>query len=224
MSIKKGFIPLFIAAFSFYSSAGQNNNNKLGITPYLRWDSYPDFNYATNPTTINNLKMKGTSVGLDFAYNFFIAKGWYLKTGIGYYRYSFTKMKQINSVFGESKSRIVDSYVPPGPIVPALTYSTNKYWYNSFVLSVGIQKEFKLKRDYTFSVGGGLSNYFTYSQLYYITVGLNGPGRTNYRKHDFRYFGYSFYFTSSLEKNIGKINIGPAILFPVYDYWKQDKN
>lgn len=205
---------------SFTFCFSQKKNAEVEITPFLRWDSYPKFQYAINPTNSNTLKMKGTSIGLNLAYKLYSVKNWAIKTGVGYYRYSFTKMKQINTLFGESKTRVIH-YIPPGPLAPALIYTTDRYWYNSIMLNVEINKSFFIKERYLVAVGTQMNNYFTYSQLYHIRSGAKG---INYRKGNGRYFGYSVLFTGSFQKKIGKINMGPVILIPVYDAWKKDKN
>lgn len=219
------FLKLFICIVIFHSFKiycfAQKDSDRVELSTFLRLDSYPKFMYSTNPTTSNILKIKGTSIGIDLSHSFSLKKKWNIKPGIGYYRHSFTKMEQINSVFGKSNARIIDGYIPPGPIVPALMYATDSYWYNTIAISMGISKSFILKKNYIASLGGEIRNYFTYSQLFNITTSPNG---TKYKTNKSRYFGYSCLFSATLQKRIGKINIGPTLLIPVYDLWKQDEN
>ena len=212
---------LFIVAiciFHFPSYSFCQKDAELEVTPFMRWDSYPKFNYAINPVNSISLKMQGISIGFALAYKIFLQKKWNVKAGLGYYRHSFTNLKSVNTLFGPDEGRDI-RYTPPGPYAPAINYYTDRYWYNTLTFSIGLSKEFEFKKNYRFSLGGLVSNYFTYSQLYHIPY---GTGRINYRSGYVRYFGNSFSITSSLQKNVGNWKIGPTIMIPVFDLWKQD--
>ena len=86
---------------------------QIELTPFLRWDKYPDFTYAINSATSNKVRIRGTSWGIDASYKFSFRRKLSLKAGLGYYRYSFDEINQVNSLFGYSNERIVEGYSKP---------------------------------------------------------------------------------------------------------------
>ena len=198
----------------------QTTSRQIEINPYLRWDSYPKFVYAINPVNSNTVRIKGTSWGINAAYKFPVKNKLYLKAGLGYYRYSFNDIEQMNSLFGKSDNRIID-YIPPDPWAPAILYTTNKYWYNSIAATIGIEEHIDIAKGIQIICGVDIRNYYTFSQHYHIVY--PSPQGTNYKQTANRYFGFSANLNAGLQKKIGKISIGPTIHLPIYDIWKQDE-
>jgi hypothetical protein len=106
---------LLLAFLSCFSVTGFSQSCKLELelNPYLRFDSYPEFTYAPNSTTITTANISGTSPGININLRTG-AKKIKLKYGVGYYRYSFNHIRTNNSMFGESDNRRIEGYVPPG--------------------------------------------------------------------------------------------------------------
>ena len=206
---------IFIAEYS----VAQKPLNQIEINPYLRWDSYPKFVYTINTVTSNTVKIKGTSWGIDAAYKFPFSNKFRLKTGFGYYKHSFNDVDQVNSLFGKNDNRIID-YTPSGPMSPSILYATNKYWYNSIVVTIGIEKYIDISKSLQLFYGVDIRNYYTFSQQYHIVYPV--PEGTNYRRTDNRYFGFSANLNAGVRKKFGKTSIGPSIILPVYDIWKKD--
>jgi hypothetical protein len=216
--MKNIFIYIFIFLYSS-SSIAQKPLNQLEITPYLRFDKYPQFEYAINAVNSNKVKLKGTSWGVHSAYKLFISNKYYLKIGIGYFKYSFNDIDQINSLFGRSKSRVI-SYKPQGPWVPAIIYTTDKYWYHTITAAVGIERQMTLANDLHLVIGFDSRQYYSFSQNYHIHYPV--PQGINYNPKTSRYFGFNVALNAGLQKKFGRISIGPQITLPIYDVWKKD--
>lgn len=209
-------IAFVICSCSIYS---QNKYRQLEIEPFFRWDTYPKFTYSINPVTSNGVVIKGRSWGTNVAYKF-PTKKYYISTGLGYYKHSFNKITQTNSLFGNGTRRAIN-YIPDGPYTPSLIFVTDKYWYNTLSLNVGLEKDFALSKSTKFLAGFNLVNYFTLSQNYHVTY--PAPEGTDYKTSRFRYFGFSTNLHVGLQKEIDKIAIAPILIIPIYDTWKQDK-
>jgi hypothetical protein len=106
--------------------------------PFVRIDWYPEisFNYAGRYST-DYLKMKGESWGIDLNYKYALDNSINLKAGLGYFRYSFNKLENYNSLFGNSNIRPIDY-----PSFNNLGYYTDAYFYNSLSLNIGAEKIF----------------------------------------------------------------------------------
>lgn len=217
--MKNIFISICIILFNNFVYS-QNPSKQIEINPYLRWDSYPKFVYAINSVTSNTVRIKATSWGINAAYKFPVRNKLYFKAGLGYYKYSFNNIDQMNSLFGKSDNRIID-YIPPDPWAPAITYATNKYWYTSIAATIGAEEHIDIAKGVQIICGIDIRNYYTFSQHYHIVY--PSPQGTNYKQSTNRYFGFSANLNAGLQKKFDKISIGPTIFLPIYDIWKQDK-
>jgi hypothetical protein len=170
----------------------------------------------------NQVNIKGSSFGINFLYKTPLSKNLYLKPGLGFYKYAFNKIDQVNSMFGNihDDSRIIDDYVLPGNIQPSLIYSTDRYWYNTISVNIGIERHLRLKKNLQVILGADVGAYYTISQNYHITY--PSPNGNNYKLKNGRYFGNSFKMSIGLQKKIREIEIGPVLILPVYDSWKKD--
>ena len=198
----------------FITAQSQQKLGRIEIKPYVRFDSYPEFSYniAGRPST-DYLKMEGTSWGLNTYYRFPMYKGFNLKGGLGYYKYSFTTLANHNTQFGNGDSRAI---IYPSFFQPV--YTTDNYYYNSIAINLGIEKIIKLKNDFFIVSGVELNNYFTVSQSYHIT----SQGSQPYKNTSSRFFGHSVTLDFSLLKQIKETQIGPILILPVFDNWKKD--
>lgn len=188
------------------------------LTPFIRWDNYPTFNYFPNPVNKNAIKIKGESVGVNGAFKFRIQNSLFGKVGLGYYRYDFSQIENTNN-YGTSSVRRIDY---PSLFDPL--FSTDKYWYDNIALSLGIEKYFFLSHGLQVNVGVSIANYYSYRQYYRVTVGPpTGPPNNDYTLHDNRYFGFSTLLQGGLTKQIGRVHLGPTVLLPVFDQWRKDQ-
>ena len=208
-----------IFTFSFFlfltiDAQSQNKSDQIEIKPFIRTDSYPEFsyNYAGRVST-DNLKMKGKNWGITLNYKHSLKNNFNLNGGLGYYNYSFDKLENINTQFGKSETRPIKY-----PSLTNLGYYTDAYHYNSISLNIGIEKFIYLKKDLLLITGIEFSNYFTFSQFYHISY----QGTPVYKNKVNRLFGHSLCLNISLLKQVGKIQIGPVIVLPVFDSWKKD--
>lgn len=198
---------------------GQKGNSMIEINPYIRMDRYPQFSYVLGgrPST-DYVKIKGTSWGINTVFKFPVKKRIYIKTGVGYYKYSFTDINRYNTMFGNSNARHIAF---PSPLY-IIFYSDN-YWYNSISFNLGIENFFNFNNNWQLVGGINFNNYYTYSQYYRITADYpTGPPDHRYKLRNSRYLGISANIHAGLLKHFGKLNIGPSLFLPVYDIWKQD--
>lgn len=213
------FVKNILFAFCFTiiatSLVAQKKMAELEVKPFVQMDWYPEFTYSINSVNYNSVKIRGESFGINTVYKKPF-KSVYILMGFGYYRYSFNKISQKNSMFDIFNNNRTIDYTPSGPAAPAITYATNKYWYHTISLNIGVQKYFDLKNDWQLSTGINLANYFTIAQTYHIRD-------FKYKRSDFRYFGFSASLELGLIKRVNNIHIGPMLILPVYDLWKQDR-
>lgn len=209
-----GFIPL-----NAQRDFGQKPVNQIEIIPYFRTDSYPEFSYAINPIISPKARIHGTSWGIDINYKISLRTNIKIKFGIGHYKYSFNKIQGLHR-FGESDNRLIERYTPPGSFTPSIFFSTDNYWYNTISFITGAEKRIELSKDYLFSIGIIIRNYFSYNQRYHITY--PPPSGDLYKRKDFRYFGFSGSVSTSITKKWKNFSAGPVIILPVFDYWKKD--
>ena len=210
--MKRILVLLFVIILS-NAGISQKQSSKIEIRPYQRIDWYPEFSYnIRGRPSIDYLTIRGSSMGVLTNYKHPISSRLNLVTGIGYYKYSFNKLENINSMFGKGNARVIDYPSPLDPI-----YTTDKYFYHSIVLNVGAEKNIDLKNNMIFSAGIELYNYYTISQRYHLA-----SRSINFKKGENRYFGLSFLLTSALLKRFQNFEIGPSILIPVFDTWKKD--
>jgi hypothetical protein len=140
----------------------------------------------------------------------------YIKAGLGYYKYSFDDIKEVNSVFGNSNGRPLKPEYWRGSTDILVLYSATKYYYNTVSVNLGIGKEIALKNNWQIDIGIDFANYYTYSQSYTFQS-RDTMLRTS------RYFGFSANINTAITKRIGKIYIGPSLIIPVYSQWRQDE-
>ena len=198
----------------------QNHESSVEITALHRWNEYAAFNYTTNDINYFTVKIQGTSPGIGATYKLKYHK-FLLKTGLGYYRYSFDKIKATHSVFpGDYNNRILD-YVPSGYAIPSITFTTDKYWYHTIFINTGIEKEIILSKKAHLMTGLSLNNYFVVSSYYHIRYPY--PEGTDYRASQFRYFGLSLSGIAGVQFKANRIGIAPFFILPIFDLWKQDK-
>lgn len=201
------------------SVAGAQNQatTAIEVNPFVRFDSYPEFSYVLNGRpSIDYVTMKGTSFGLNLAYQIPLSKSIVLKPGIGFYKYSFTKISKINTLFGKANSRDI-AFLSPLYI----PFYTDYYRYTTISLNINSEKVVDIAKDFQFVGGLNLNNYITVSQYYHLTN--NPEGSQDFKKSDFRYFGSSVYLNADLLKRFGRIRLGPSIILPVFDSWKTDE-
>jgi len=93
---------------------------------------------------------------------------------------------------------------------------------------LGIEKSFELTKALTFIGGLNVKNYFTFSQRYHLPYDnsfIPQPElqiENNYKTNSSRYFGLGAELNLAMLKKTGKVNIGPSLIIPVADLWKQD--
>ncbi len=214
---KLWFFFLFLCTSNLLSA--QSDKHQIEITPLVRMDSYPEFTYSINPVNSEKVKIKGESWGINTVYKFPV-KGLFIKAGLGYYRYSFNNIEQINSLFKKSDRRIID-YTLEGPAAPSIFFLTDKYWYHNIVLLMGVEKQTKILKNINLITGLNIGNHFTFSQYYHITY--PAPRGTSDKKSDWRYFGFSANAQIAAHKQWNRISVGPQLILPIFDSWKKDE-
>lgn len=205
---------IFVSLLFLYSlqAEGQRRLKELQVLPFVRFDKFPAFAFNYGRASNDTLSMKGLSPGLNINYKYSLNNKTNLIGGIGYYRYSFSKLKRINSMFGVSDARPIDY-----PSFNNLFYHTHNYAYNNLSVNLGVERLFIVKRDLQLNMGAHFSNMFTYHQVY--KIGING---ITYRTNGKALFAQSVYITAGLEQTIGKFKVGPQFIIPLFDNWRKD--
>lgn len=221
--MKQSILIVIIFCAANFSMA-QNRNRQVEIEPFLRWDTYPQFTNAINSIATYKLDIKGNSWGVNAAYKVPLKNNFLIKVGIGFYKYSFNKIESTHRSYGKGYQRVINY---PTTIDRIIT--TDKYWYNTISLNIGIEKHFVLKKDLQIIGGIDLKKYFTFSQQYHIPSGNDSQPEPslrilkNYKTSSNRNFGLGTEFHIGVLKKLGKVNIGPSLIIPIYNTWKQDE-
>ncbi|MES1225186.1 MAG: hypothetical protein ABUT20_57415 [Bacteroidota bacterium] len=221
--MKQSFLIFFVFLFAI-SSFAQNKNSQIEIEPYFRWDKYPAFTNAINDLATYKLDINGNSWGLNFSYKKSIRNNFSLKAGVGYFKYSFNKIVSTHRSFGIGHNRVIDY-----PTQLDLVLGTDKYWYNTVSLNIGIDKVINFKKNLQINSGITVKNHFTFSQHYHMPYDnsfIPEPElqiQNNYKTKDSRYFGFGADIHIGILNKIGKLYIGPNLIIPIYDNWRQDK-
>jgi len=208
-------LPIVFSFFFSNSIFGQTSTNQIEINSYLQGDSYPSFSIRFNSVTNSTIKIHGISWGSGMNYKYSLKNNSFIKGGLGYHKYSFSKIERYTRPFGDTKARVIN-YTGG---YSSFAYVTDKYWYNTISATVGFEKLYTLKKNTNFIAGVNAVNYFTFSQRYNI------PGTfkdVTFKKTISRYFGLSFIANAGLQKNFGRFNLGPTIHLPIFSSWKQD--
>jgi hypothetical protein len=95
-------------------------------------------------------------------------------------------------------------------------------------MSLGVEKLFEVNKDFIIIGGLAARNYFTISQRYHLPFDnsfIPQPElqiQNNYQTSKKENFGFGGELNLGILKKIGKLYIGPSLIIPVYDSWKQD--
>ncbi len=210
--MKKLFLLLMVFILS-NNVISQKSFSKIELKLFQRTDWYPEFSYNVGGRPSNDfLKMRGISWGAVANFKYPLSQQIKIKAGLGFYNYSFNHLENRNSLFGKGTSREIDY-----PSQINVNYTTDRYYYRSVLLNIGVEKEFLIKHNLVLAIGPELSNYYTISQKYHLTY-----GGINYKRKENAFFGHSIVLNASLFKKTDKIEIGPSLIIPVFDIWKQD--
>ncbi len=198
----------------------QSKRNAIEFTPYIRYINYGTVaDGSLGSPVFTTLSVKGTGYGLNADYVRRIGAGWQARIGIGYYRYSFDDLEN------RDPRPSVDRYPARSfdhPLPGALVY-TDKYWYNTLTAQLGGERLFAFKNGLVLSVGLAVQSYYTYSQLFQVYDPAGAPSNTpDYKRKEGRFFGFSVNSNITLTKNIGNVYLGPKLLLPLFDQWRQD--
>lgn len=211
--MKKTILSIIIL-FLFYVGFAQKRPNEFQVLPFARLDWYPEFtfNYGGRFSS-DSLRMKGVSWGINFNYKHSLNKEMSFVVGLGYYRYSFTKLRRINSAFGFSDARPMEF-----PSFNNFFYHANNYHYNTALLNIGVDKLFKLEKKAQITIGFFFRSYLTLQSSYKTNF-----GGLVYKKPGMELFGYSLTTEAGLEKQFGRLRLGPKLLIPLFDIWSKDE-
>lgn len=203
-------ITLILFASVTNVAVSQEHKNILEIRANARWDRYPSFMYSINSLTQNRVTMEGVSHGLSIGYGHGIGSKLRVKYTIGYYRYSFTNIKKLNSSFGEGNSRTIEY-----PLYDMI-YGTPKYWYHTLCFSVGLERYFPITQRIDFLVAGHVQYYRTFGQYYKIFDVYE------YKLHQNRNFAYGSLANAGINLKYNRLSVTPQITVPLYEIWHRD--
>ncbi len=213
--MKKLVISFLLIIHSIFGLA-QNRPISIEVNPLLKFDKYKEFyGWESGIGGKHYVKPQGLSYGVNINLKKALFKDYSLSIGIGYFKYSFNEISS-RSKLGESNARLIDF---PSPLF--ILFYTDKYWYNTLSLNIGVDRQLKLRNNYFLITCLGLSNYYNFSQHYHLTS--NPEGSMDYKKTNNQYFGLSAELGIGLVKQFKQLSIGPKIQIPVFSNWRTDK-
>jgi hypothetical protein len=206
------FILLVVSSKSF----SQAKKLELEILPYVKYDKYKEFlGWETGVGGKHFITPSGLSFGADARMKKRFGDNYNLVLGLGYFRYSFTKITT-HSNLGIGSARLINFQSPL-----FILFYTDKYWYNTVSLSLGVEKYFNLKNNFILPIGVNFSNYFSFSQHYHLKA--NPEGSQNYLTKKNKNLGTALGLEFGLLKTKRKMTIGPKLQIPFLSKWKTDK-
>lgn len=193
--------------------SAQKPKNEIEVKPYIRMDWYPEFsyNYGERVNT-DRLTMQGTSWGVDVNYKIRTKRKINYKLGLGYMRYRFNNLNNINR-FGRQNGRLI-TYGFGGD----LQVGTDNYAYNIIPVNLGLEKVFELKSNLYFTAGVEVNNFFTFSQSYHLPT-----YNKNYKRKDWSSFGNSVQMAFGVRKQNNRSGFAPLLTLPIYTSWQKDE-
>lgn len=207
---------LFITTVLCQHLHSQEKVNSIEVFPYFRHSNHGSYEDWYGRSFSTKLTLKGNSYGVNAYYARRLSGNWQARIGIGYFRYAFNKMSNYDE-------RMDGSTYPQRPFdnphPDAILFYTDSYWYNTGTVGVGADRIFPLSGGWELSAGAYVNAHYTFSQMFKVTY----DNYTDYRRKSSGYFGFSASLNTGITKNIGKYFLGPRILIPVFDQWKQDK-
>ena len=198
-------------------SFGQKSHSlEFGITG--QYDKHADYTTRFgNRSYTDDMELWGKSFGFHVNYK----RSWnqYLNTkiGIGYYQLGIDKIRNLTRFNSIVTGRNIDYQHPLGI---QLLFSTSKYHYDNFHMSLGFfyQKDYYKKA--AIIIGADFNGLYTFSQLYHINY-----DQIKYRTNHSRILGYSVNTYFGFEKKLNTRNyyLSPKILIPIYQNLRGDK-
>jgi len=212
--LKAILLPLTV--LFFISAIGQNKRS-IEFSLIGRYDQHADYvsNFAGRVYNDTN-KLYGKSYGANITYRKRITKSISASLGIGYYRLGVDKIKGSMpfNIPGTRTGRNID--YDDG--MTNLLYSTSKYHYNNFALTVGLSKTALLRSRLYLDFGAEGIGYYSFSQRYQL---LNG--KKYYSTSNAKPWEYGVNVTIGILQEYKKFYIRPALLIPIYQNLKGDK-
>jgi hypothetical protein len=210
--------------FCTHSIIAQKKIRQIEIEPLVRLDDYPNFSNSVNSISTYNIKMKGSSIGLNALYKIQIKKQLFFSFGIGYYRYTFNNISKTHRLFGTSVGRRVNYDNQLGVLL-----NTDKYWYNTGKIIVGLEYDIVCRKNFSIRAGVFANNYLTFSQFYHIPYNNSNIPQSelrinnNYKTFIKRNFGLGSDLSLGIIKNLKSLQLGPNLIIPVFNKWSQDE-
>ncbi len=206
------FILLTVVTKSFT----QTKKIEIEILPYVKYDKYKEFlGWETGIGGKHFVTPSGISYGLDTRLKKRLGDNYSFVLGLGYFRYSFTKIATHNNL-GTGNTRLISF---PSPLF--ILFYTDKYWYNTVSLKLGVEKILTLKNNFSLPIGINFGNYFSFSQQYHLTANPDGSQKYLIKKSN--NFATAIGLELGLLKIKRKMTIGPKIQIPFLSKWKTDK-
>lgn len=213
--MQRALIIFLFLPFSFIAN-GQTSK-RLELSLFGRYDKHADYTSRFGSRTFtDDIKLWGKSYGFRFNYLYPVAKGFNVVAGAGFTQLGISKIRATNHRSRNATERIID-YTDPTGIKPA--FNTDKYHYNNFSLSVGIQYEKSLGEGLALTVGADYTSLHTFSQVYHITF-----DDRYYKTKNAWTLGYGINSSIGVLKKIrsDKYYVNPRLIIPVYQQLNGD--
>lgn len=206
-------ISLLLSNFLAYSQTF--NKQSLELSTQIRQEKQAD--YITRFGTVsyqNDLKLYGTSIGVDLGYKRVLNGAWFIKPSIGYYRFTVDKITN-NRI--PARPNDPTSYRPIDyrPDSLPIGYSTSKYYYNNIAFGLAFGKDFYLNKNLSLTTDLAFTYLTTFSQHYKV-----GSGYTTTNNKS---LGYLFDYRIGVQKELKKLYLTANLILPLYKEWKQDQ-
>ncbi len=200
----KKYIAILVFVFEIQSLTAQEKKhaNRIGLSVPVIMNSSEGMHYLLG----NRILSEGTafSSGLSFFYARDIFKRIYLKTGLGYFKQSFSPQRYTIFSAASSPTR--------------LPFYTKSYHYNSIWLTAGLGYRQRVNQNYVVDVGISYDYLYSFHQKY-----KEKKVENNYKTQSNHIpVGTMTNFSLGLERKVRNLSVNINVLIPVIVRWNED--
>jgi hypothetical protein len=208
---------LLLTLFMALTALGHSTNS-LELSFFSRYDRHANYTTRWGERSYRDaIKLWGPSYRLQFHYLHPVSKILKAGVGIGYSKLGVDNVRASTPSFRNVPSRNIN-YTFPSGIRPLV--STDKYHYNNFIFSAGLQYEQGISEKLSLTAGTDFNYMYTFSQFYHIPF-----GNIDYRTNRSRPLGFGVNASIGFLRKVlsDRFYINPAFILPLYQQLNGDE-
>jgi hypothetical protein len=211
--MKRHTILLLLLLMGFVTIAQQKNAIELSLL--TRYDQQADYNtFKIGGDNYQVLRLYGTSYGINGLFRRNMGKHWSVYAGAGFYQMGIDKVKRnLPTTTLPTLANRQIKYADES----RLLYTTGRYHYNNLAVTLGVSREFELRKNIRLDMSAELVGYKNFSQQYNLL-----DGKKHLTTHNSR-FAFGANFNPGIIKDFKRFYLRPSLIIPVYQHLKGDR-